>query len=49
MKDFGKMAQPLTALLKATGSFQWNEKADHAFRELKQALVSAPVLALPDF
>ena len=49
VKDFGKMAQPLTTLLKGTGSFQWNEEADYAFRKLKQALVSAPVLALPNF
>lgn len=30
------------------GEFKWDEAADEAFQKLKQALVSAPILALPD-
>ena len=49
VKDFGKIAQPLTNCLKARGGFHWNRDADIAFERLKRALVTAPVLVLPDF
>ena len=42
------MAQPLTTFLKKEG-FQWDEESTMAFQKLKEALVSAPVLVLPDF
>jgi hypothetical protein len=29
--------------------FQWNEKANMAFRKLKEALTNPPILHLPDF
>ncbi|GKA27304.1 transposon ty3-I gag-pol polyprotein [Tanacetum coccineum] len=42
------ISRPLTRLLKK-GSYEWNSAAQVAFEALKQAMISAPVLKLPDF
>ena len=49
VKNYGKMAQPLTALCKASGSLKWTELENTAFKELKRAMTVAPVLALLDY
>lgn len=46
--NYGKVAAPLTQLLKV-GAFEWGEAAEEAFVKLKKAMVTLPVLALPDF
>jgi len=43
------MDKPLTELLKKDQLFIWTSIHDSAFKLLKMALSSAPVLALPDF
>jgi hypothetical protein len=49
VKNFGIIAKPLTELLKKGKVFAWTSAAEQSFQALKSALVSAPVLALPDF
>ncbi|KAL8134756.1 hypothetical protein AgCh_009680 [Apium graveolens] len=48
VQDFGKIAAPLTRLTRKTEKFEWTEKCENSFQELKKRLVTAPVLALPD-
>ena len=46
---FGVLARPLFDLLKKNVIFQWTSVVDSAFQVLKKALVTTPVLAIPDF
>jgi hypothetical protein len=46
---FRVISQPLTNLLKKGSLFFWTPDHDSAFSTLKEALVQAPVLSLPDF
>ena len=49
VKDYGKLAQPLTRLCKTSGGLEWSEEADKAFNQLKWAMTKAPVLVIPDY
>lgn len=46
--NYGVIAKSLTDLTRK-GAFKWNETVEQAFHSLKQQMVTAPVLALPDF
>ncbi|KAL8133843.1 hypothetical protein AgCh_009056 [Apium graveolens] len=46
VKDFSKIASPLTKLTRKKEKFVWTEKCEESFQELKRRLVTAPVLAL---
>src|SRR6202158_5841600 len=48
VKDFSKLASPLTNPLHANVPFKWTEKQEAAFTELKQAVSTAPVLIVLD-
>ena len=48
VKDFAKIAGPLTRLTRKTEKFVWTDKCEESFQKLKERLVTAPVLALPD-
>ncbi|XP_071933783.1 uncharacterized protein [Coffea arabica] len=48
IKDFSKLAGPLTDLTKKHGQFVWDSKCEASFRVLKKQLTSAPILVLPN-
>lgn len=49
VKNFGVLCKPLTQLLRKGVPYKWTEETQQAFQQIKQALVTTPVLALPDF
>lgn len=51
IRNFSDITSPMTELLKLkkNNKFVWTDEADEAFKKLKTALVSAPVLISPDF
>ena len=49
VRNFGVIARPLFNLLKKGVPFVWTDTTETTFQVLKQQLISAPVLALPDF
>lgn len=48
IRNFAKRALPLTNLLRKDVPFEWNEEAQASFEDIKRAILSPPVLALPD-
>jgi hypothetical protein len=49
IKDYSKITKPLTHLLQKDVAFDFDEKCLAAFRTLKSALVSAPIIQPPDW
>ena len=49
IKSFATIALPLNKLLRKDNKFVWSEECQVAFETLKKALVTAPVLAFPQF
>nr|GFD21272.1 retrotransposon protein, putative, Ty3-gypsy subclass [Tanacetum cinerariifolium] len=47
VEGFSRLALPLTKLMRKGEKFVWNEERGKSFEELKQRLVSAPILTLP--
>ncbi|XP_073129131.1 uncharacterized protein [Henckelia pumila] len=48
IQDFSKIALPLTSLTLKGVKFVWSEQCEKSFTELKERLISAPVLAIPE-
>jgi len=48
VKDFSKIAKPLTQLTKKEENFVWTEECEAAFSVLKHRLTTAPVLTILD-
>ena len=48
VKDFSKLARPMTQLLKKESKFIWLESCETAFQDLKSRLTTAPILTLPE-
>ena len=49
IKGFAAIASPLNKLTSKNVKFSWTPACQQSFDTLKQALVSAPILAYPDF
>ncbi|MFN7609806.1 MAG: Ty3/Gypsy family RNase HI domain-containing protein, partial [bacterium] len=47
-RNYAEMARPLTSLLKKDVDWQWTSECDEAFMRIKESLITAPILALPN-
>ncbi|KAA0054814.1 reverse transcriptase [Cucumis melo var. makuwa] len=47
IEDFSRLALSLTALTRKNVKFEWSDKCEQSFQELKKRLVTALILALP--
>ena len=48
IEDFSRIAAPMTRLTQKEDKFEWDDRCEEAFQELKKILTSAPVLIVPD-
>ena len=48
VKDFSRIARPMTSLMKKEKKFEWSNECEHVFMTLKQRLTTVPVLTPPD-
>jgi len=48
VRDFATVAAPHHALMKKNQKFVWTYEAQRSFEALKEALISPPILAMPD-
>ena len=49
VKDFAATAHPLTKLTRKDALWKWGKKQEAAFQDLKNHLITAPILSFPDF
>ena len=48
IEDFSRIAAPMTRLTRKEVKFDWDERCEEAFQELKKRLTSALILIVPD-
>ena len=48
IEGFSRIAGPMTKLLRKNVPFEWTDKCEASFQELKTRLTSAPILAVPE-
>ena len=48
IKDFSKLSKPLCNLLEKNSAFDFNDICLQAFNAIKEKLISAPVMTVPD-
>ena len=44
IKEYGRIARPLTILTRKSTSYKWTKECQKAFDHLKQAMLEAPIL-----
>ena len=49
VRGYSNIARPLNNLLRKGQQFDWDEQCEAAFQQLKDGLLSAPILATADF
>src|SRR5204862_6915341 len=49
IKDFSKIAKPLTDLFQKEKDYEWKTIQEESFERLKEKLTTTPVLIFPDF
>ena len=48
IEDFSRLATPMMRLTRKKVKFDWDDRCEEAFQELKRRLTSAPILIIPD-
>lgn len=48
VKDFSRLAAPMTRLIRKGVRFEWDDRCEEAFEKLKTLLTTAPILIIPE-
>ena len=48
IEDFSRLAAPMTRLTRKEVKFDWDDKCEEAFQELRMRLTIAPILIVPN-
>ena len=48
IEDFSRLATPMTRLTRKEDKFDWDDRCEEAFQDLKRRLTSAPILIVLD-